>query len=230
MLCTGLLQKRLEIRFPSCLRCILLCGGWGSCHTCGRVLTGTTSMKRLVVYFLTPSGHVSWEERCAADAVYKFSRLLNPIETSSVSIGVVLAPAAQTALARRAQRQRMKPVRPFHHSAFNNERKIANISNSTRQTHRQNNVPAFFDYCPLRHSSRQLRPTKSHFMLPRCMGLLSYIRPASTQIINPVPPLTSHAPHALPSALLPPPALHPSPVAALAPFILKLFAHFCARA
>ena len=142
----------------------------------------------------------------------------------------LLAPAAQTALARRAQRQRMKPARPFHHSAFNNGRKIANIRNSTRQTHRQNNVPAFFDYCPLRHSSRQLRPTKSHFMLPRCTGLLSYIRPASTQIINPVPPLMSHAPPALPGALLPPPALHPSPVAALAPFILKLLAHFCARA
>ena len=131
----------------------------------------------------------------------------------------LLAPAAQTELARRAQRQRIKPARP-----------VANIRNPTRQTHRQNNVPAFFDYCPLRHSSRQLRPTMSHFMLARCMEFLSYIRPASTQIINPVPPLMSHAPPALPGALLPPPALHPSPVAALASFILKPPAHFCARA
>ena len=52
------------------------------------MLTGATSINRLVVYFLTPSGDVSWEERCAADAVYKLSRQLNPIETSSVSIGV----------------------------------------------------------------------------------------------------------------------------------------------
>ena len=102
MLCTGLLHRGLENRSSSCLRCIVLCGGCGSCHTDGRVLTATTSIKRLLVYFLAPSGHVSWEERCAADAVYKFSRLLNPIETSTVSIGVVLAPAAQTALARRA--------------------------------------------------------------------------------------------------------------------------------
>ena len=123
-----------------------------------------------------------------------------------------------------------RPARLFHHSTLNNGRKISNISNSTRQTHRQKNAPAFFDYCPLRHSSRQLRRTKVA-LHSFSLHATPFLHQAGFDVNYKFrAPADVSCPPALPGALLPPPALHPSPVAALAPFIFKLLARFCVRA